>query len=360
MQIQSALPNVDTTPTLLSDLGLVDTVASEAFDAITRLAIQIFQTPVALVSIVEEELDRQFFTSQVGLPEPWASTRQTPLSHSFCQHVKREGRPLIVRDARCHNLVKDNLAIPVLGVIAYLGVPVIGPDNTPIGALCVIESEPRDWTEHECELLKDLALCVRDEIKLRLHILHEKAEHKSALNRQRMTVAMTQAFSARGLSPEQRFTEMLHAGCDLFGMTSSTLARTDFNEFVAIYAYRASQDADDFPVEKVTSAAKQVAALQYCIAVHDTELWPEHSDPDIGCYLGHPLIMNGVFFGVLEFHSVARKSKPWTVHELSLLGMMASLACAELSAFDQIETLKRTEDALIRQVYGTSDTTKPQ
>jgi len=67
LQIQSALPNVHTTPTLLSDLGLVDTVASEAFDAITRLAIQIFQTPVALVSIVEElASDKDKMVTKVG------------------------------------------------------------------------------------------------------------------------------------------------------------------------------------------------------------------------------------------------------------------------------------------------------
>lgn len=335
-------------PPDLKALGLVDTETSEAFNAITRLASQLFQTPVALVSIVQEELDRQYFTSQVGLGEPWATTRETPLSHSFCQHVKRTGRPLVVDDARTHDLVKENLAIPVLGVIAYLGVPIIGADDTPIGALCVIESKPRIWTEEEQNLLNDLAICVRDEIKLRLHILTEQAESQAARNRQRKTVEMTQAFSTANLSADQRFTAMLSSACDLFGMTSAVLSRAHFDDFTALYEVHEVDHART----GATNAAKQVAAQQDCIAVHDSTFWPNSPDPDLGSYLAHPLVINGVFFGVLELYAKTPKPTPWTLDELSILCMVASLACAELSVFGQIEALRRNEDALIKQVYG--------
>jgi PAS domain S-box-containing protein len=70
----------------LRDACLLDTPAEESFDRLTRLASTILHAPVALVSLVDE--DRQFFKSCVGLPEPWASRRETPLSHSFCQHVE--------------------------------------------------------------------------------------------------------------------------------------------------------------------------------------------------------------------------------------------------------------------------------
>ena len=89
----------------LEGLELVDAPKSDAFDNLTRLATRLLQTPIALVSIVEESKDRQFFTSQYGLPDPWAADRQTPLSHSFCQHVKTSGKPLVVADAREHPLV---------------------------------------------------------------------------------------------------------------------------------------------------------------------------------------------------------------------------------------------------------------
>src|SRR5687768_10706789 len=95
--------------------GLLDSPAEEAFDRLTRLAISILRIPVSLVSIVDR--DRQFFKSAGGLPAKVADARQTPLTHSFCQHVVGSGEPLIISDARQHPLVRDNLAIDELGVI---------------------------------------------------------------------------------------------------------------------------------------------------------------------------------------------------------------------------------------------------
>lgn len=349
------MPNrlrIQSTPPSLEVMGLVDGRAPDAFDAITRLASQLFQAPVALVSVVQEELDRQYFTSQVGLGEPWASTRQTPLSHSFCQHVKQSGQPLVVNDARVHELVKDNLAIPVLGVIAYLGVPIVGPDELPIGALCVIDSKPRMWTDAECALLTDLATCVRDEIQLRGHIAREKVVNESAQARNRKIIALTQAFSSYGLSDEARFTDMLRAACDLFGMSSAVLSRSNCDEFTPLYEVHADSDAPDLVPKGATAGAKRVAALQDCIAVHDTALWPDNPVSDIRCYFAHPLVINGLFFGVIEFYSLTPKPSHWSLDELSLLGMVASLVCAELSVFGKIEALKRSEDHLISQLYG--------
>ena len=84
----------------LRALGLLDTPAEEAFDRLARLAARLLHTPVALVSLVDE--NRQFFKSCFGLPEPWASWRETPLSHSFCQHVVTSNEPLVISDARIH------------------------------------------------------------------------------------------------------------------------------------------------------------------------------------------------------------------------------------------------------------------
>src|SRR5918997_5158566 len=103
--------------------GLLDTPVEHAFDRLTRLATTVLQVPVALVSLVDH--DRQFFKSCIGLPEPWASRRETPLSHSFCQHAVASRQPLIIDDARQHPLVRENLAIPDLGVIAYAGIPLV-------------------------------------------------------------------------------------------------------------------------------------------------------------------------------------------------------------------------------------------
>ena len=84
----------------IRDTQLLDSPPTQSFDELTRLATSLLGTPVALVSIVTS--DKQFFKSQVGLADPWAKSRQTPLSHSFCQWVVSSRDELIVDDARQH------------------------------------------------------------------------------------------------------------------------------------------------------------------------------------------------------------------------------------------------------------------
>lgn len=149
----------------LRDAALLDTPAEAAFDRITDLVRRVLGVPVALVSLVDE--DRQFFKSSAGLAEPWATRRETPLSHSFCQHVVASGEPLIIEDARQHPLVRNNLAIPDLHVIAYAGMPLVTADGYVLGTLCAIDTKPRTWSEEDITILRDLAGAVMTEIELR-------------------------------------------------------------------------------------------------------------------------------------------------------------------------------------------------
>ncbi len=148
----------------LRDTELLDSPPQETFDRHARIASEALDAPVALVSLVDE--DRQFFKSCLGLPEPWQTKRETPLSHSFCQHAVASGEPLIVDDAREHPVLKDNLAIRDLNVIAYAGIPLIDSDGQVLGTLCTIDDHPRVWTRHQVALLKDIADSVMREIEL--------------------------------------------------------------------------------------------------------------------------------------------------------------------------------------------------
>jgi hypothetical protein len=148
----------------LEATGLMDSDVDPAFDRHARLAAQVLNAPVALVSLVHA--DRQFFKSCLGLPEPWATQRGTPLSHSFCQHAVTTRVPLIVDDAREHELLRDNPAIRDMGVVAYAGIPLIDGDGNALGTLCVIDSQPRHWSTHQVQLLSDLAASVVTEITL--------------------------------------------------------------------------------------------------------------------------------------------------------------------------------------------------
>lgn len=148
----------------LKSTELLDSPPDPRFDRLTRLAARLLHTPVALVSLVDH--DRQFFKSSVGLPEPWATRRETPLSHSFCKYVVSRGQPLVIPDARQDPLVSNNGGVADLGVVAYLGMPLITLDGAALGAFCVIDGMPRDWKSHEIETLHELAEAVLSQISL--------------------------------------------------------------------------------------------------------------------------------------------------------------------------------------------------
>lgn len=137
-----------------------------ALERYARLASTVLGTPVALVSILEG--DRQVFPGQVGLPQPWATLRATPLTHSVCQYVTASRTPLVVADTRLEELTSSSLAIDDLGVVAYAGVPLTDETGQTFGALCAIDHEPRDWSPGEVALLGELAESCSAELRLRL------------------------------------------------------------------------------------------------------------------------------------------------------------------------------------------------
>lgn len=149
----------------LQRAGLLDTPPDAAFDRLTTLAARIVKAPVALVSLVDR--DRQFFKSCFGLPEPFATHRETPLSHSFCKHVVGTGEPLIVEDARKNAALRTNPSVRELGIIAYAGIPLRTSAGHVLGSFCVIDHEPRPWAYDEVTTLQDLAACAMSEIELR-------------------------------------------------------------------------------------------------------------------------------------------------------------------------------------------------
>jgi len=187
----------------LHAVALLDSSSEEAFDRLSRLAARLLDAPVALVSLVDA--DRQFFKSCVGLEaEPWASDRQTPLSHSFCQHNRIAGQPLIIEDARTHPVVGDNLAIRDLDVVAYLGFPLATADGHVLGSFCAIDNKPRTWDADDVEIIRDLAAAVMGEIQLRTEVAtRQRAEgERDELNR--LNSQLRSEISARQIAEEQQ------------------------------------------------------------------------------------------------------------------------------------------------------------
>jgi GAF domain len=140
----------------LAEAGVLDTGPDQLLDAITAMAAALLNVPTVLLSIVDK--DHEFFKSQVGVPEPWASARQAPLSHSFCQWVVSANEIMVIEDTREHPVLQSNLAIRDMNVIAYAGVPICSTDaGHPLGSFAAIDAKPRLWTEAELANLQNLA-----------------------------------------------------------------------------------------------------------------------------------------------------------------------------------------------------------
>ncbi|MEP2982698.1 MAG: GAF domain-containing sensor histidine kinase [Sulfitobacter sp.] len=155
-----------------------DAQADVRFDKITRIASRILKAPICLLTMIDDAGDRQLLKSAAGVPDEILKGRTTPLSHSFCKHVRDTGEPLVVTDARKHPLLKDNPAITEFGIVSYLGIPFHGDRGMPIGALCCISPSPKEWEMEDVEALAELVTIADDQFQLDIAI---KARVKAKL-----------------------------------------------------------------------------------------------------------------------------------------------------------------------------------
>lgn len=142
----------------LMNLNLLDTPASESFDRITRMASQIFQLPIAAVSLTDS--DRQWFKSKVGVEHSSIPRIKAP-----CGQVADSNEFLVIEDFVQDPRYRDS-PLGVNGIRFYAGAPLVTRDGYSLGALCVLGTEPRRITEAETSALRDLASMVMAQIEL--------------------------------------------------------------------------------------------------------------------------------------------------------------------------------------------------
>lgn len=142
----------------LHDLNILDTRPEEAYDRITRLAAKIFNVPISLVSLVDR--DRQWFKSRVGV-----SISETSRDIAFCAEAIMEERPLVVPDTHLDpRFSKNPLVLKSPYMRFYAGVPLVYSDGSKLGTLCIIDTQPKEITDRELDILGDLAAMVQEEL----------------------------------------------------------------------------------------------------------------------------------------------------------------------------------------------------
>lgn len=209
---------------LPEEIGLLDAEPESDYDNLTSLAADLLHVPCALFTIMQPHRGRLFFKSHHGLEEPWQGCREFPLDESFCQHVQKTEEPFIVRDALADPVARELRAVDQLGVVAYMGVPIRGPDGNTIGSFCVADNRPRDWSSHERGNLDKLASAMNNQVLLRA-ALRARDEQLDALEQEMGARKKAEAELLR-LATTDPLTGALNRRA-LFDRATSELARSE-------------------------------------------------------------------------------------------------------------------------------------
>jgi len=147
---------------------ILDTPPDLAFDRITMLAARLFRVPIAIISIVDR--DRIWFKSHHGI-----DLNETGREPGLCDSVIERQDALVISDATLDPTVHANsLVAGHLGLQFYAAVPLTSPDGFTLGALCIIDTSPRELGDGELATLHDLAAIVMDELEVRLSARSEE------------------------------------------------------------------------------------------------------------------------------------------------------------------------------------------
>lgn len=317
----------------LYDSDLLDSDHEAAFDRFTKLAALVLNVPASLVTLIDH--DRQFFKSQVGVSEPWASKRGTPLSYSFCKHVVAENRTFVVENALTDARVAGNLAISEMGVQSYAGMPLLNPDGMVLGAFCVLDYQPRLWTEREISILQELAQSVSAEIHLRhqirqreriertMELLLEKQSQQHAL-----LDSILQSMAAGVVVSDStgRITVYNHAAQQMLGFSGAS-GEEWWDHYPSYHSDKVTPyEPEDFPLRKAITGGY----------VDGEEIFVEHPDFPNGVFTSRsarPIrdADGNVTGGVVVIHNINRLKE--SEEMVKRLNADLSAANADLEAF---------------------------
>jgi PAS domain S-box-containing protein len=208
----------------LTALGILDTEPEERFDRITRIATRLFQVPICLISLVDE--DRQWFKSRQGL-----DATETPRDISFCAHTILDSEPLVVEDTLADPRFRDNpLVVGDPRIRFYAGHPLCAMNGSRVGTLCLADRRPRHFDESEIALLADLSAMVESELnsiqlaelQREMHTAQEELKRFFSLSLDMLCIATFDGY----------FKKLNPAWSRILGFSIEELCEKPFVEFV--------------------------------------------------------------------------------------------------------------------------------
>ena len=192
----------------LESMHILDTPKEAEFERITTLVKSVLAAPIAAVTLIDN--NRQWFKSIQGL-----DVEETPRDVAFCDHTIRQIQCLKVEDATKDPRFAENpLVTGEPGIRAYLGAPLITEDGYMLGALCVIDYVPREFSEQHEDILRSFADIVMSELELKRTASIDDLTGLS--NRRVFTDALNHAVEISRNDDDQRVPSLIFIDIDHF------------------------------------------------------------------------------------------------------------------------------------------------
>ncbi len=149
----------------LQKYAILDSEPEQAFDDLTLLASYVCKTPIAMISLVDE--DRQWFKAKIGI-----SAKETSRNIAFCSTAIQQRDVFVVPDALQDERFRTNpLVVSEPNIRFYAGAPLINEDGYALGTLCVIDRTPRNLAADQEVALKALSRLVLMQMEFRRNLL---------------------------------------------------------------------------------------------------------------------------------------------------------------------------------------------
>lgn len=157
----------------LHSYGILDTDPEECYKRITSMVSRVLNVPLALINFVD--LGRTWILASTGVPE--GGPREVPRQESFCTHtVLCRNAIFTVQDSNADERFCELPFMKAFKLQFYAGAPLVSPNGSKLGAVCVLDSEARTFSEKEEAFLIDIAATVMDMLEQRRRLL--EAEKK--------------------------------------------------------------------------------------------------------------------------------------------------------------------------------------
>lgn len=143
---------------------ILDTNAEQFFDELAKLAVTVFDVPVALVALVD--LNRVWFKSNIGL-----DVSEVPRELTLCHHTIKQSQLFSVSYSDRDPCIECNPLLKEYGVRFYAAAPILTEDGYALGVVCIVDRIPRQFGDAQLSVLRCLARMALQQIQLRRELL---------------------------------------------------------------------------------------------------------------------------------------------------------------------------------------------